>query len=52
MPFSLAILPISLTGLIVPISLFANMMEMRIVFSVIAFRTSSGLTIPNLSTGR
>ena len=52
MPFSFAILPISLTGLIVPISLFANIIEMRIVLSVMAFRTSSGLTIPNLSTER
>ena len=52
MPFSFAIFPISFIGLIVPISLLASMIEMRMVLSVMACRTSSGLTKPVLSTGR
>ncbi len=39
-------------GSMVPISLFACIIEIRIVLSVIAFLTSPGLTIPYSSTGR
>jgi len=45
-------LSISPIGLMVPISLLANMMETSSVLSVIALRTSSGSTSPYLSTGR
>ena len=51
-PFSRATLPISAMGLMVPISLLANMIETSTVLSVIARRTSSGSTRPDLSTGR
>ncbi len=51
-PFSLASLPISAIGWIVPISLLANITEIRIVLSVIALRTSSTSTSPSGPTGR
>ena len=50
-PFSFVILAISLIGSIVPTSPLACMIETRIVSSRIAFLTSSGLTVPFLSTG-
>src|SRR3989442_1141731 len=50
-PFSFASLPIAAMSWIVPISLFANMTEMRIVLSVIAFFTSSTSTRPFGCTG-
>ena len=51
-PLSFTTAPISAMGCTVPISLFANMMETRMVLSVIALRTCSGETRPSLSTSR
>lgn len=51
-PFSWAISPISLIGWIVPISLLANITEIRIVSGRIAFFNSSMETEPYSSTGR
>src|SRR5947207_3819025 len=51
MPFSLASLPIAATSWIVPISLFANITEIRIVLSVTALRTVSTSTRPSGCTG-
>ena len=42
----------SAIGSSVPISLFAAMIETRIVLSVIASASAPGLTRPNSSTGR
>ena len=50
-PFSFASFPIAAMSWIVPISLFANMTEIRIVLSVIAFLTSSTSTRPFGCTG-
>src|SRR2546427_7725481 len=50
-PFSLASFPIAAMSWIVPISLFANMTEMRIVLSVIASRIASSSTKPSVRTG-
>ena len=47
-----AIAPSSAIGSMVPISLLAYMMEMRMVLSVIAFSSSAGSTRPYWSTGR
>ncbi len=52
MPFSFAIAPISAIGWMTPISLLAVMIEMRIVLSVIAARSSSRLMRPSFCTGR
>src|SRR5438552_4329995 len=50
-PFSLASLPIAATSWIVPISLLANMTEIRMVLSVIALRISSTSIRPSGCTG-
>ena len=49
-PCSCAIRPISLTGWMVPISLFAVIMEIRIVSGRIAASNSSSFTLPFSST--
>ncbi len=50
-PFSLASLPSSATGWIVPISLLASITEIRMVLSVSAARTASTSTRPSRPTG-
>ena len=50
--FFLAILAMSAMGSMVPISLLASMMLMRMVSGVMAFSTSAGSTRPYLSTSR
>ena len=52
MPCSWAISPISLIGWMVPISLFANITEIRIVVGRIAAFKSSSFTFPSSSTSR
>ncbi len=52
MPRSVAMRPISSTGISVPLSLFAVWIEIRTVSGRIARRTSSGSTSPSPSTGR
>ena len=50
-PFSLASFPMAAMSWIVPISLLANMTEIRMVLSVMALRISSTDTSPSGWTG-
>ena len=50
--WALATLPISAMGSRVPISLLAAMIVIRMVLSVMAASTCSGVTRPSASTGR
>ena len=52
MPLSWQILPISVMGWIMPVSLFAYMTDTRTVSGRIADATASGLTRPSGSTGK